>query len=390
MRTFPVPILAALLLTLAACPGGTAKPEPIKAQSFAQTYASTLCQRAAYCQSNAPYLEEQCEQLQAHFLGPDDLTKAIAAGRIEYDEALARACVDGLKAGECLSEGQDDATRAACLGALKGKVATGQPCYSYYECAQGFCGGSCPATCPEVLKEGEECFLHGGTPCDERAGLHCANGVCAKTRAAGQACLEDRDCGSGTICVQRDRNDPESGVCSPLSKEGESCSGDASCEAGLYCSATRQAGLCAKRLGEGHACGDTPEDINAALRNAQCADGLICKGAGLTSEGDFIPGYCARPAAEGTTCASESGGVFQNSGCQEGLLCPGGICSKPPTHGLCSIHGSCQPGVAYCDENNQCQPLKALGEACGQSPECKTGYCGENGCAEPVPYCHEP
>lgn len=379
------------LAALTACPGQP-PTTPIAAKDFAASYADAFCQQANRCQFLAPYLLTQCRDQRLKVVGQGDIEKAVAEGRIEYDAKQARACVNGVLATDCLATSLSDATQAACMGALKGKVATGSPCFGYFECAAGFCGGTdatCPATCPETLGEGASCFLHGNGPqCDQRQGLKCLGGVCAKPAGMGQPCIDNNGCQSGLICVPpAEGQDP---VCSKLHHADEPCSGDEACEAGLYCRDTTEGGRCFARVAEGKPCGENIETIDGALRGSQCQEGLLCKGAGLTETGDPIAGVCARPADEGQGCTADQGNEqLLYSGCREGLVCPGGLCVVPPTTGACTPHDECKTGEAWCDDNHQCHPRLDNGAPCTISPECKSNYCGPDGCADEVNYCHE-
>lgn len=401
-RSFRV-LLTVPLLWLAACgkksdtPDGTPTVDttPITAAKFAEEFTKAVCNRSQVCGSLAPYLVEECKTQQNELLHAEDVQKAIAAGRLVYDEAKARECVNGLASLPCLQFQPGDEVLAACFAALKGQVQKGAPCSFYYECASGYCGGTpdntCPSTCPEeVLTEGQECSNFRGPKCDVQAGLRCSGGTCVKPVDQGAACIDNNGCKSGLVCVA-DGPPPEDGSeqkfkCVPLGKEGAGCSEDASCADGFYCLNN----LCAPRKHEGEPCGVGPDEVNPALRLAQCADGLVCKGAGLDSNGDPLSGTCVKPTAEGGACVEAPAGSFDFlSGCLLGLSCVGGTCALPPSSGECPSSG-CRPDVSYCDsDTNMCVTRKPDGAACNIPPDCLSRNCADGICAPDTTYCHE-
>jgi hypothetical protein len=360
---------------------------PVAAEDFADKYATALCEREGACQALAPYLVDQCHARTLAYFA-DDIMKAIAAGRITFDEQAAGACIEGVRETPCLTEQWDDATLAACYKALRGTLEPGETCYAAFECAGGTCSveplATCPAKCPEVGAEGDSCSFLAGSYCNEQAGLRCAGGVCVKPAGEGGKCADNNGCKSGLVCV--------GGTCEPLRTQGAGCSSDASCAPGLLCLAEGNGGgLCKPRLKEGETCGATPDENNAALRGAHCQDGLVCKGAGLKSDGEPVPGTCATPQPVGGACMVEPDGLqLMLNGCLAGLHCPAGTCELLPSSGECAPHNFCQPGVAYCDAMNMCMPYKANGEACSIDPECGGGLCLSSMCADAVTFCHEP
>lgn len=362
----------------------TPAPTPIAAEKFSEEYALALCTRSQTCGNLAPYLVEQCKAEATERIRPDDVRKAVAAGRIVYDADLARQCIDGIQNTACLQNDISDQVQATCYAALKGTVQKGAECSFLFECAAGLCGGSesntCPATCPtadEVLTEGQECSLFRGPRCDARAGLRCSGGLCVKPADQGASCIDNFGCKSGLLCVED--------KCSPLAKEGSACSEDASCAEGLFC----QDGHCAVRKAEGKPCSVGPDEVDPALRGAQCQNGLVCKGAGLDFEGNPLAGSCVKPSAEGGPCQVGPENAFDFlTGCQIGLSCVNGACVVPPISGECPVSG-CRPGAAYCAADNTCQPLAPNGAACEIPPQCASRNCVDGTCMPAVNYCHE-
>jgi hypothetical protein len=351
-------------------------PSDIALGSFALPYARAVCGAQARCQTLSASVEGRCRAALAASLDAD-VHKALAAGRLRYDGGAARTCVDGLDSTRCLSRGPTDATQAACYRALQGTVAAGQPCSFLFECSAGLCvpDSTCPASCPTLAPRGQPCSAQGPF-CDERVGLVCIGGVCAPPGASGASCALQRDCQIGLLCA--------GSRCVSLHRAGEPCERDENCDAGTFCAET-----CQPRLGAGASCGADADTIDAALRGAQCADGLVCKGAALTTQGAPVGGTCAAPAAEKSACAVDPGGLqLFIDGCQGGLFCSGGACAPLPASGPCAPHGACD-GASYCDASDACQPLKPDGATCQTPVECAGSACPAGQCGPDQLLCHE-
>ena len=374
MRAVAVGVLALGLLA------GCGKP-PLAASDFSRAYAEASCAQSARCNLLDRSLVTACEASVRAVLG-DDVQRGIAAGRVRYDGDLARSCADGIRAAPCLRDGLPDAVQGDCLQALAGTVGAGGACTGLFECSGGLCvpesAGACPSACPTVLGRGASCQLHQGPECDLRQSLGCIQGQCRPPGGDGDGCDTDLDCDSEHVCV--------SGRCAPLLGEGAACEGDAACLVGLACIGER----CVRRAGEGAACASTVDEVDAAFRLAQCAEGLVCRGAGLTGSGEPVAGTCRRPSDLGGSCEDEPAGLQEYlDGCLTGLVCSSGRCAIPPASGPCAPHDVCDTTVAYCDAG-QCVPLKDDGAACVRPAECRSGGCTADLCGPAVEVCHWP
>jgi hypothetical protein len=373
------------LMVLVACGKSTPPPPPdtsVSPEEFAQQYAQAQCDRSSRCDNLAPYLVDQCKAQAADRVHDEDVTRAIAAGRLVYNEEQAKLCLDGIQKTRCLVEDVDDAVTAACRAALQGQVQPGAACSFFYECAAGSCGGTdettCPATCPEVLNEGDTCSFFRGARCNTSAGLRCSGGTCVHPADLNGACVDNSGCKSGLLCVEE--------KCAPLATEGSGCSQDSSCAEGLYC----EDSVCVARKREGAKCSASPQEVDAALRGAQCADGLTCQGAGLDSEGNFLPGTCVKPSKEGGACQVYPQDVqIYLTGCLQGLDCTAGKCALPPTSGACNPSFSCRSDVAYCSSDNVCVTRLPDGADCQIPPDCLSNSCPDGKCVPAQVYCHE-
>ncbi len=192
-------------------------------------------------------------------------------------------------------------------------------------------------------------------------------------------CVDNFGCKSGLLCVDS--------KCTPLATQGAGCSGDSSCAEGLFC----EGNVCAVRKREGEKCSASPQEVDAALRGSQCQDGLICQGAGLDSDGNFLPGTCVKPSKEGASCQvyPQTAQIFL-TGCQSGLDCTNGKCALPPTSGPCNPNYSCRSDQAYCSaSDNTCVTLLPDGADCQIPPECASNNCPDGTCVPAQVFCHE-
>lgn len=354
---------------------------PVASSDFARAYVEASCAQSARCNLLDGSLIGACEANVGAVLG-DDVERGITAGRIHYDGDVARSCVDGIREAPCLRDGLPDAVQAECLAAVSGTVPSGSTCTGLFECAGGLCvpdtAGACPSVCPTVLGRGASCALHQGPECDVRQSLFCIQGQCRPPGRDGDGCDTDLDCDSEHVC--------SAGRCAPLLGAAADCEGDSACQVGLACIEEK----CVPRAGEGAPCATTVDEVDAAFRFAQCAEGLVCRGGGLTATGEAVGGTCHRPSDLGGSCDDEPEGLQEwLDGCLTGLLCRSGRCGTPPSSGPCAAHDVCDATAAYC-ETGQCVPLKADGAPCLRPAECRSGGCTAGACGPAVEVCHWP
>jgi hypothetical protein len=285
--------------SLLACGGDEAPagPGPIPLDALRDELTNARCTWLARC----GYTPDQktCEATE----GDSDETLQLLAdavlGRVTYDPAAARACVEALRARTC-----DDQTASrtaideACGGMFVGTVADGGPCLLHEECTGGLCDTSmcmgdacCLGTCkqePAPAAIGADC---SSTPCV--AGAYCGNTgpngeppTCSALKDNGQpcdkidACKDGQRCdvgGSDPKCFVLSKNggscnpnleqpclefddycDPADSKCKQLPGAGAPCAPGDKCLVHAYCST----GTCKARPGIGEA----------------CMDGLVCLG----------------------------------------------------------------------------------------------------------------
>lgn len=197
-----------------ACGGG----DDVPLSRLGVEMGEAVCSKMAECCTMAELEEEllgasnqqECEAFYAGFLGQllvPVLEDSVAAGRLAYDAAAMRACLDAYLAVACAELRAAIATgpASACDAAFTGRVAEGDACASDVDCVSRLCAGDSMdfegnvtmGVCARVPGDGDAC-VDG----DCGAGLHCSSSVdgqtCAPTLADGAACRFDDDCTSGS------------------------------------------------------------------------------------------------------------------------------------------------------------------------------------------------
>lgn len=268
--------------------------------------------------------------------------RAIAAGRMRFDGAAARACFDQLGSTCALSGG-------ACDEVFVGLVPVDGGCYYHPsdECAAGascVSGGSCPSRCR--AKAGAGVFVTNSNQCldglygriqstDAGFGF-----ICEPRAAAGGRCTGSNECETGLVC------NPETTRCEAARPLGASCtaadggaltgaslfSSSEVCDpsASLVCARASAGYACQARRRLGEPCGQCRFDLQCGSPDggaAQCLPlgtlGQFCSGLNGCIDGtycqtafpeSFGPGICAARVTVGQSC---SGG----DSCGLGLAC---------------------------------------------------------------------
>jgi hypothetical protein len=350
--------LTFLVLGLAAC--GSPAPSPDAGPALDAD--TTVMDLAGYCAGQVEALclgtevcacpgadDEACRASQQRAceaaLAP--LVGTVVLGRVDFDSALGRACVEDSRA---FAERCEPFTGAngprSCLGAFVDRAAIGETCARYSAglfCAgrTGVCGAAADGLgCSALPGEGMPCVVGR---CED--GLVCDGTSCVTPGAEGSRCASAAGCADGLVCAP-------SGTCGAPGVVGASCTGSATCEAGLAC----VGGACAEGPAPCAACDST--DPNS------CAAGDICLGG-------EAPSTCAPRAGEGEGCPR-----FDD--CAEGLVCDFAgarpICRATPAIGMACVAGVCAAG-AGCGTDGVCAALPGEGELCllGGATACAEG-----------------
>jgi hypothetical protein len=201
------------------------------------------------------------------------LSAGVTAGRLKYDGAAAKACMDKMQ-GQCQALMQDaPLSGPGCEQVFKGLVANGGTCQADIECAvQGsLCAiaqNAQTGKCQPAPKEGEGCVNY---MCAE--GLMCGNvnnqPVCVKLHADGDTCTISFDCMSGNC---------SSGKCASAPRNlGDTCSFSIECNQS-YCD--QQTMKCTTPKADGAACAYPDECYSRQCdqQTMKCSPTVQCNG----------------------------------------------------------------------------------------------------------------
>jgi hypothetical protein len=311
MRSF-----AAILALLAACGDNLA---PVAVEDYPVAVREAVCRQLTRCGEIESF--ETCLTTQLHLTIAFTASQlaAIRTGRIRYDGAAARVCVDEIAGASCdASSPSGRGLPAACQQITAGAGRRGDACgfdeecvsqrCARPDCGMACCTGSCTGDAPpEPGAIGEPCTSAGcvaGAFCDPRAhrcaavgavgadctvraacqyAFDCIDGRCAVPPALGQPCTSAcRDL--GTTCSSRTH------TCVPVGLVGAVCGiGTQDCAPQYVCDRT---GHCSAGIALGQPCsvGD------------QCADD---RAACDTPPGE-LTGVCVLPKPDGSTCARDA------------------------------------------------------------------------------------
>jgi len=347
-----------------ACP----VPASVTTDGFVDAYKTALCCEALRCDSWTSAGLDACRSSES-FKGLPGLyalsiAAGIDAGTLTIDPAHAVACLQALASDGCSG---DVGPPLECQAAMLGQPLGGR-CLSPLDCAEGSCALG-PSGCVGVCTADVACADTGTCSVWETCG---SNGLCGPGAQAGETCAQNFECAVGLVCG--------GGVCVAPGPAGTPCTGDDECLSGTFCAAGSPGErICATQLALGVPCGDQNSGI-------ACAFGSYCSNQGELGE----PGTCMKYGDVGEPCVV----VPANSGfltCLGGLYCRSdGICEPAPGSGPCAKEGLCAPGD-YCDENQQCQPLRQDGDPCDEGvPDfgCASGQCTSSlVCSAPQAIC---
>jgi hypothetical protein len=265
---------------------------------------------------------DRCEKFSGATNAFASVVENARAGRLKYDGARARACLDALSKLSCAagSLAQFDG-HLACEGAIEGTVPAGGACLESSECEDGGrCNKSaCPAdqaccegVCEPRRRAGSRAPCASSSECS--AGEHCQEGeagrTCQPPIARGEPCTGLDTCVVGTSC----RGAPGRRTCAPLAKDGEPCESLADCASlGSHCAAGEK--VCRPRASVG----------------APCSHPGGC--VGLTA---CVNGRCENLPAPGEACTerSDDPALAPSTGCTIGR-CENGQCTVPAAPPAC-------------------------------------------------------
>ncbi len=349
--------------------GGGGGTTTIALASFRQELSSTLCENLFRCSNNREQGQARlyfgdlasCTRALARLsnLDLEDLARGVSTGRLRYDPAAARRCLDGFRA-TCSLELE---IGEVCAGVFVGSVPRGGQCFRDEDCAgDSFCvAGStgCPGTCNPRAPL--------GASCDHDPDC---------TRASGPSrCFQATSPGTTNRCVQV--------VGGPAAAAGQPCGAipqgatrviETPCAPGLSCQTgiDGSEGTCRLAIAEGQA--RRSSDV--------CAPGMVCMGGACTR-------ITVRMAA-GEACSV--GGFPEVCSPFANLRCEAGRCVSI---GNGTLGSSCQSGDIYdligcntglyCERSTQrCTTRNPPGSRCERGAQCSTGECRSGVCSDRI------
>jgi hypothetical protein len=319
-RIVPLLIHALILApAISACSNPNGGPIPL--ESYATEYARAACATSDRCGTGyfvAFLTQEQitnCTTQMAQFLESNlvaQLKTSIAAGRIAYDGAKARACIEAAAESECGAS----LTAEDCLDTFQGLIPDGGACTTDEECAAtSRCSGAdgCTAgTCVHVPQRGEACTVE----CSEDAFCDGDSDICLARLSNGAACTSEVQCES-ISCVD--------GVCTARTRPGEGEACVSSCASNLVCAAND----------EGMRVCRAPRTDGTCTAPQDCPPDQLCQEGGTCGPYPIAGQPCSYACASGSRCIEgtclaiiETGSACERNGECRTYHCDAGTCAS--------------------------------------------------------------
>jgi hypothetical protein len=292
-----------------------AGPGPIPLDSLREELAAATCEQYVRCGIMPD--KATCDATQGDLQATLQLLTDAVLGRVTYDPAAARTCVEAIRAYAC--DGRASALQGlatACEGMFVGTVKEGEACLLSDECAgKGYCdvsmcmGGTCclgKCTAPPALVAvGGDCTTN---PCVETA--YCDQAAmpftCKARKDNGEACDSVDGCKDGQRCDVG--GNPQTcyllqargGQCNPALQQGACFRYDDYCEP--------MERKCKQLPGDGMPCVD----------GDRCLDYAVC-----------VAGTCKRRPIEGEACTADE--------CLGTLYCQDLFCKSSASTEVCAF-----------------------------------------------------
>ncbi len=343
-------VLSILFGSAAACGGG----DTVEIDDYASAYLAAECAYQARCHGTevAAGCSEPSNALPWFAAYTASLVGSVHAGVIAYDGARAADCLDALRTRSC-SRAHERDRAPRCEAVFTGTLAAGQACMNDAACASGSCAADCAAN---------QCC----------AGTCLGNARSAPVPVALGAVCADPTSGDASdiqACVEGAYCDVEgTSRCTALRPAATACESTFQCGYGLACFGAPR--ICRVPPGLGAACLLVEGD-------SWCDRGTECDRATMT---------CVRLTDEGEACDPAGDHCRGNLTCSDATR----LCTRYPAVGqACVFH--CD-GRAYCRRTPEqvdgiCTALERDGVACADDGQCAGGICdAQSACASP-PVC---
>lgn len=283
-------------------------PGPIPLDELRDELSTATCEQYVRCGQMPD--QATCAAVQGDSRLTLQLFTDAVLGRVTYDEAGARTCVEAIRTRNCDNQQSTQKALAdACAKMFVGTVPAGGSCLFSSECASGgtcnveMCmgngpcclgvceqkpapvavGGDCttnpcvdtaycdaaamPPTCKARKDNGDACDAQGQCKEGQRCDVNGSTPTCYLLSDRGKACNPALEAGAckryDDYCHPMDRK------CVALPGDGKPCTDDGKCAEYTTCDAAK---TCRKRPVEGGACGDM---LPECLGTLECTD-MVC------------------------------------------------------------------------------------------------------------------
>ncbi len=159
-------------------PGDESEP----ASAFFESRVRVICEKNAECchenesvEATREYcLETTADLEKGGFALDQKLEAALSSGKVTYDESARDACYAAIRASSCADwqHAIAGAPIEPCTRIFVGKLADGEECESYFECASQFCDSTSSGTRGTCKAKGVT-----GSACNHAHEMSCANGL---------------------------------------------------------------------------------------------------------------------------------------------------------------------------------------------------------------------
>lgn len=235
-----------------------------------------------------------------------------------------------------------------------------------------------------------QCHARARTTCDtSRFTWDCA-GVFSGTRALGQACHLQAECGAGLWCDASTGTCP--GVCAARLADGTPATTSVSCASGWLAPLADGGTRCAAPPGPGDACLDGLCRPGLSCAEGTCVEpvpaGGACDAGPCTFGTICVAGACTAWARRGEPCASQFFPVDAGAPpCQLGLACRAGVCGDALRDGeSCREEPNrCGGGTRCSLTTYRCARLGLAGAVCTSSADCDRLSCIDGACSRGQP-----
>jgi hypothetical protein len=324
MRPSLTTVRLAGLLAMAVLVGCDSSGDPIPFSQLQTAAVTAVCHVDVLCGS----YPDQATCMASAYARPhffDTLSQDVASGKVTYDGALARTCIDAIKGVSSCARSTLATVdvNVPCDKVFTGTVAAGGDCFFKEECVGG---GACLTA--SSCSSGQ-----------------CCVGTCQPPKVivplGGDCSTSAQSCATGTVCVSEATSGAR--TCQKPVAAGGTCTSSSVCAAGLYCD---MGSTCQRLVATGGIC-------NPAMVGSIDCDNQA-------DHCDSVTSVCTPRLSLGSPCITIANICVSYAACDTAS----GTCVERPLVGAaCSANGpSCLAGS--CDQTSATCVLNPTAGAC--------------------------